>query len=401
MKAADKILESINNYIEWSDNFGDESYDRMDYWSSNTGILAKKLFYQNKLLGAPLAIWGLVLENFLPNIQKLYKKPHREVIGDGHFASGFFNLYEQTGKDEYMKKGEHFLEVMKTTSTKGYSGYAWGYTFGWQQSKGKFWKPGIPLITITPYAFWAFKKHYELTQNEESKKIALSIADFALNDLNEIEMPNGTMCASYSPISEDIVINANTYRAAVLLEAYQLSGDKKYKEVAEKNIEFVLSYQCDEGEWYYEAKSHKDNFIDNFHTCFIMRNLFRCYLVNKDENILNAIKKGYNYYKKNLFFSNGRPKHFAKAKYAKMRKYEMYDYAEGITLGVLLKNEIPGAFDKANWLANDLIENFQTKKGYFITRITSLGTKHKVPYLRWPQAQLFYALTKLLKELEN
>ena len=160
---------------------------------------------------------------------------------------------------------------------------------------------------------------------------------------------------------------------------------------------FVLSYQGDEGEWYYEAKEPKDNFIDNFHTCFVLRNLFRCYLVNRDEKLLALIKKGYNYYRKNLFYLDGRPKHFAKAKYAKLRKYEMYDYAEGITLGVLLKDEIPDAFEKAEWLANDLIDNFQTKKGYFITRVTSLGTIHKVPYLRWPQAQLFYSLTEILE----
>ncbi len=396
-----ELNNSIIRFINWFDKFGEKSYDRMDYWSSKTGILAKKLFYSNKFVGTPLAAWGLVLENFLPTVQKLYSKPHREVIGDGQFTSGFFTLYETTGKKEYLLKGEHFLEVMKTTYSKGYSGYTWGYTFGWQESKGKIWGAGIPMITITPYAFWAFKKHYELTQNEESKKIVISIADFALNDLNEIKMPNGTICASYSPISEDIVINANTYRAAVLLDAYQLSSNEKYKEVAEKNIEFVLSYQGNEGEWYYEAKGSHDNFIDNFHTCFVLRNLYLCYLVNNDKKILNAIKKGYNYYQNNLFYDNGRPKHFAKAKYVKLRKYEMYDYAEGITLGILLKDVIPEAYDKALWLAEDLINNFQTPLGYFITRVTSFNTKHKIPYLRWPQAQLFYSLTNLLKEMKN
>lgn len=401
MISKEKLYNSIINFTNWFNDFGEVSYDRMDYWSSKSGILAKKLFYRNKLAGAPLAIWGLMLENFLPSIQKIYNKPHREVIGDSHFASAYFNLFETTKENEYLKKGEHFLDVMKTTYSKGYNGYAWGYTFGWQQSKGKFWDAGIPMITITPYAFWAFKKHYELTNNEESKKIAISIADFALKDLNEIKMPNGTVCASYSPISEDIVINANTYRAAVLLGAFELSGDNKYKIVAEKNIEFVLSYHGEEGEWYYEAKGSKDNFIDNFHTCFVLRNLYRCYMVNKDEKILVAIKKGYQYYRLNLFYNNGRPKHFSKAKYAKLRKYEMYDYAEGITLGILLKNEIPDALDKSIELAEDLINHFQTSKGHFITRVTSFGTIHKVPYLRWPQAQLFYALTSLLKELEK
>jgi hypothetical protein len=397
----DDIEESIKIFLLWLERNGDLSYDRMDYWSSSTGILAKKLFYSNKIIGAPLAIWGLILENFLPKTQKLYNTPHREVIGDGHLALGFLNLFESTRDENYLLKAVHYLEAMKTTSSEGYSGHAWGYTFGWQQSKGKFWKPGIPLITITPYAFWAYKKHFELTQDIDSRDITLSIAQFALNDLNDVEMPNGTVCSSYSPISEDIVINANTYRAAVLLEAYELSNEEKFKDAANRNIEFVLSYQGEEGEWYYEAKGEKDNFIDNFHTCFIIRNLYRCYLVNRDQKLLESIKRGYKYYSENLFYANGRPKHFAKAKYAKLRKYEMYDYAEGITLGILLKNEIPGAYEKSNALIKDLIENFHTKEGFFITRVTSLGTKHKVPYLRWPQAQLFYALTKMYKDLSD
>ena len=80
-----------------------------------------------------------------------------------------------------------------------------------------------------------------------------------------------------------------------------------------------------------------------------------------------------------------------------MRRYEMYDYAESIKLGVLLRDEIPGALDLAIELANDLVDNFQTREGYFVTRVTSLGTRHTVPYLRWPQAQLFAALTYLLE----
>lgn len=392
-----KLINSIKKFENWHEKFGDLSYDRMDFWSSKIGKFGKKMFYKNKLLGAPFAVWGLMLENFLPNIQKLYAKPHREVIGDSHFALSYLNMYKIEKDKKYLIKAESYLDAMRLSYTNGFSGMCWGYTFGWQTYKG-YWEPGIPLITITPYAFWAFKRHYEITGKEKSKEIALSIAKFAIEDLNEIEMSNGTMCASYSPVSKDIVINANTYRAAVLMEAYEMNGDQTYRAVAQRNIDFVLSYQGEKGEWYYEAKPPKNNFIDNFHTCFVLRNLFQCYQVTKDEKILNAVKKGYQYYRENLFYDNGRPKHFAVAKYAKLRKYEMYDYAEGIKLGVLLKDEFPEAFEKSKELAEDLVNNFQTRKGYFVTRVTSFNTRHTVPYLRWPQAQLIYSLTNLIKE---
>lgn len=74
----------------------------------------------------------------------------------------------------------------------------------------------------------------------------------------------------------------------------------------------------------------------------------------------------------------------------------MYDYAEGIALGPLLNPDIDGALDFSLQLAQHLIDTFQLKKGYFVTRVTTLNTRNKVPYLRWPQAQLFNALTGLL-----
>ncbi len=394
-----RLEESIFKFLNWLDLNGYSSYDRMDYWSSKTGILAKKIFYKNKLLGAPLAGWGLLLENFLPKLQKIYSEKKREVIGDSHLAMAFLNLYTIYNNKEYLTRAEEILKYIKSTSTDGYSGYAWGYTFGWQTQYG-FWKPGIPLITITPYAFWAFLEHFKLTQNEESKKICISIADFALEDLNETKMSNGTYCSSYSPTTYDVVINANTYRASILLDAFMLTNKIKYKNAALKNINFVLSFQGKKGEWYYEAKPPKDNSIDNFHTVFVLRNLFKCYKILNEKRILNSIIKGYEYYRKNLFFDSGRPKYFSEPLYMKMRKHEMYDYAEGINLGCLINDIIPGSLKKSIWLANDLISNFQLKKGHFVTRVTTLNTFHKVPYIRWPQAQIFYALTQILKKID-
>ena len=75
----------------------------------------------------------------------------------------------------------------------------------------------------------------------------------------------------------------------------------------------------------------------------------------------------------------------------------MYDFAEGITLGALIGDMIPEAGELARSLANKLIQNYQLPDGHFVTRVFRGGFHHCFPFLRWPQAQLFYALTNLLK----
>lgn len=392
----ERVRAGVDRFTSWHREFGDLSWDRMDFWGSSSGQLAKRVFYRNKLAGAPLAAVGLLLENFLPRVQKLFASPHREVIGDAHLALGYLSLHRQEGDRRDLDKAEALMDAMLEYSTPGYSGLCWGYSYGWETGFG-FWPSGIPLNTITPYAFWAFRQHFFDTGATESRARALSIAEFALQDLKEVQLEDGTWASSYSPTKVDVVVNASSYRAAVLLHAWELSGDERFRAAAARPIEFLLSNQGEEGEWYYEAKGPANNFIDHFHTCFVLRNLTYALKVTDRDDIRESVRRGYAYYRAALFQENGRPRHFAVSKYPKMRRYEMYDYAESIKLGVLLRDEIPGALDLAIELANDLVDNFQTREGYFVTRVTSLGTRHTVPYLRWPQAQLFAALTYLLE----
>jgi uncharacterized protein YyaL (SSP411 family) len=367
----------------------------MDFWSSTPGVLTRRLFYKSKFLGAPFAGFALLQETFFPSLLKLYGQPQREAIADAHYAVGFLNLYKLHEEEQFLNRAEEFLDALKSSRCEDYKNCCWGYAFGWENPAG-YWPPKTPVISVTPYCFWAFKKHYEITGCKESLTICESAAEFAVEDLNNTEMPDGTISTSYSPKDRTAIINANTYRAAMLLDAYALFKNETYKKEALSNIEFVLSCQNKDGSWYYDGKGDAETFIDNFHTCFVLRNLFICYSHLEDPALLSAIKKGYKFYRNDLFREDGTPIHFAEAKYLKFRKYEMYDYAEGIKLGVLLKDEIDGSLEFSKQLAQTLMTKFQLPDGHFLTRVTTFGQKHKVPYHRWPQAQLFEALTALL-----
>jgi hypothetical protein len=75
---------------------------------------------------------------------------------------------------------------------------------------------------------------------------------------------------------------------------------------------------------------------------------------------------------------------------------ELYDFAEGISLCLLLQND-PDAKRLAHNMVNEVIHSYQKNNGSFVTRISILNMPNHIPYVRWPQAQLFFALTNYLK----
>jgi hypothetical protein len=180
-----------------------------------------------------------------------------------------------------------------------------------------------------------------------------------------------------------------------LFEADARFGLPEYKAKAQKNLNFILQSQRDDGAWLYAFDAPGEDFIDHFHTCFVLKNLFKINLRLKNPAITEAIKKGYAYYRKELFYADGLPKAFAKQPRTQIVKLEMYNFAEAITLGALLRDSIPEAFAHAQELATILRERHQLADGHFVTRVFRGGFRHTFPFLRWPQAQLFYSLTNL------
>ncbi len=79
----------------------------------------------------------------------------------------------------------------------------------------------------------------------------------------------------------------------------------------------------------------------------------------------------------------------------------MYDFAEAISLGVLLRSDIPEAMVLSGRLSSRLLSRHQLPAGHWVTRVYRGGIRHTTPYLRWPQAQLFLAVTNLLAAAEQ
>ncbi len=73
----------------------------------------------------------------------------------------------------------------------------------------------------------------------------------------------------------------------------------------------MLSAQQPDGRWFYAADGVRD-FVDHFHTCFVLKALAK---IDRDighEGCRKAIDAGVDYYVRNLFDEAGLPKPFSK-----------------------------------------------------------------------------------------
>ena len=390
------IVRMTRDFVAWIEREGYDSYDPYDLWGTKFGVFARRLYYRKNVFGLPSIAPILLLEIFFPSVRRLIVKKERFATADAQLLMGYLNLFEELKDEEYLKSACSLADDLLKISISGYQGHCWGYPFDWQTSDGIFYK-NTPFITATPYCYEAFLKLYEVTADARYRKVAESGAKFVAEDLKETKTSEDAAAGSYSPADNSRVINASAYRAMVLLDAANRFNNEGYEKKGMRNLEFVLETQQPDGSWYYEIlDGGKKSFIDNFHTCFNLKNLFKISTLLDSYRLKCTIQKGYEYYRRELFDEKGLPKCYTIEPRMQIVRLEMYNFAEAISFGALSMESIPEAFEHALTLAMCLRDNYQTRSGHFITREYKGGLRHKTPFLRWPQAQLFYALTNLL-----
>jgi hypothetical protein len=387
----EKAQSAVLRFVGWLDRYGETSYDHQSFFASNLGRRAKALYYTKPLLGI-LAVSPMIFgEAFVPSARRLFWKPQRFPIADAHYAMGFSFLSQALEEERYYRRAVHFLEVLKETRCTGYDHYCWGYPFHWETRGGTI-REGTPLITTVPYVYEAFREVYQIDGNHKWREIMHSIAQHALQDYQDFETSANASTCSYTPEPNELgVINANAYRAFLLMRAAVDFSEEQYRKVAERNMTFVIESQNADGSWYYSTDGQRD-FVDHFHTCFVLKALAKIELLTGNRECTKAIERGVGYYVGNLF-DRGLPKPFSRQPRLTVYRRELYDYAECINLAVLLRGRFSALDDILSIVLN--LDGWQKPDGSFRSRQLLLGWDN-CPMHRWAQSQLFRSLCFLL-----
>lgn len=393
------IKQILLDFVGWLEQFGETSYDHQSYYAGPLGKSAKDLYYKKPLVGIMAVAPMVFSEAIFPYARKFFWKKQRFPIADAHYAMGFAFLSKALDEQKYYDKAVHFLEILENTHSRGYKFLGWGYPFDWV-TRGGILPAYTPFITSTPYMYEAFSYVYQIDHKDKWLRNMHAIAEHAANEIKDIHLSDDTSTCGYSPDdNKGGVINASAYRAFMLTKASVDFSENKYWQIAEKNLNFVLKSQQEDGSWFYAMDSVRD-FVDHFHTCFILKALSKIELLKNHKGCRSAIERGVAYYANNLFDDNGRPKPFSRAPRLTIYKKELYDYAECINLGVLLRGRFKELDDRTNSAVNDIITRWQKPDGSFRSRKLFIGWDN-VPMHRWAQSQMFRSLCFLLYNEKN
>jgi len=291
-------------------------------------------------------------------------------------------------------ESRELLEDLIWMRLKGFRGACWGYNFGWQ-SRSFFAPRGTPTIVPTAFAARAFCEAAEVLSRDEYLPFARTICDFILNDLNRSEETSDEVCFSYSPLDRTRVFNASLLAGEMLASVGKLLGEQSLIDWANRAAIYVVRRQQQDGSWTYGADSHQA-WSDNFHTAYILTSLSRIMETGSNDQFDTALRRGYEFWTERFFLINGWPKYFPDRLYPA----DIHSAASAIVALVELRGRIPGTLMLAEQIANWTVENLRDVRGYFYYQRRRFY-KVRIPYMRWSEGWMTYALARLREAVQN
>jgi rhamnogalacturonyl hydrolase YesR len=378
-------LTRLTNYCKAEDFKGYDPYDGLN------STLFQSLPFISKNRFARLA-WIQLFKRSPLNLRPITgiaKDYNPKALG--LFLSGYCNLYQQTKEKEYLEMIHFFSPKIVSLVNEKWSGACWGYNFDWQ-AKAFFQPKNTPTVVATTFIGNALLDAYKITGEDILLRTVRSACDFIILDLNRTYDGKGNFAFSYSPLDNTVVFNASLLGSSLLSRVYSITREKELLDNARKSVEFCVEHQFKDGSWSYGTlEFHK--WIDNFHTGYNLECISNYMKFSGDNSFIGNLTKGFYYYINTFFTEEGISKYYHNSVYP----IDIHAPAQMIiTLSKL------GKFQEYRSLANKVIswtiDNMQSDSGYFYYQINKFFSS-KIPYMRWAQAWMFYALTEYLSQM--
>jgi hypothetical protein len=341
--------------------------------------------------------WIQLLKRSPINLRPLLGVPkRRNPKGIGLFILGLLEDYERTHDLSLIKQAIELADWLLTEQCDQaeWQHSCWGYHFDWM-ARAFFVPKGKPNVITTVYVAQALFKLSQVLNakgkdSNEVEKYRIPAFDAAAFIVNTLYTESEGRCFfAYIPGETAFVHNASLWAAAwvsvVAAEIDDPECREKYRQLALTVARQSVSEQGSDGSWIYGARHHHQ-FIDGFHTGYILESLdLICCSLNVSE-FDAAIEKGLVYYKSNFFEKDGKAKYYHNKSYP----LDMHSVAQAVM--TLIK---VGGTEADLALANKVLQHsieslYQPTKKSFVYQRNKFYT-NRINYTRWTQAWVYYS----------
>ncbi len=265
---------------------------------------------------------------------------------------------------------------------------AWGYPFPWQ-AKAFYVAKNTPNIIATAYAVRELMNWRNNPAVPGAGDAILTAAKLVAARFSVTTEDNRRFIA-YVPQSPAMVHNASLWGAYVLTAGVALGGPEPWLKLAEDAVSYSLAAQKEDGSWAYgEAKHHQ--FIDSFHTGYVLEALHRISRIAPHINVAEALARGTAFYLDNMFEADGTAKYYSRSTWpidANPAAQAVITFNElGLSDAGERSREIMAAAVRNLWLED---------QGHFAYQ-KSARKVIAINYPRWTQIWLRVALSLLLE----
>jgi hypothetical protein len=361
--------------------------------------LNSKLFQLTPLIRSRAAriLWTQFFKRSPLNLRALARVPaEKNAKGTALFALAALAEFRRSRTEDAENEARALLDDLLAARLDGWSGAAWGYNFDWQ-GRAFFAPRGTPTIVPTAFAARALVEATRAFDDQSYLLKARSACDFILRDLHRSLETDGEVCWSYSPLDRTRIFNASLLAAETLATVGQLTGEKELSEWAVRGARYVVNRQREDGSWPYGADGYQ-SWADNFHTAFVLTSLSRIMAACDScrDEFEEAARRGYAFWREAFFLADGWPKYYHD------KLYPADAHSAGAAIVALLESQWidERAFELAEKVALWALGNLRDREGYFYYQRRRFCTV-TTPYMRWSQAWMLYALSRLLEAISD
>ncbi len=378
MKRIEQSFDKLREYVEKEDYKGWDPYDGL-----NSKVFQSTFFRKSTLFRL---CWIQLFKRNPINLRKLFLvKKDYNAKGVGLFLSGYCNLKKIEDVEDFNSITKKLTNILFEKENKDYSGSCWGYNFDWQ-ARAFFQPANTPTVVASTFIANSLLDLYEINNNENLLKKARSTCDFILKDLNISKDSDGDICFSYSPLDNTQVFNASLLGARLLSRVYSYTKEDDLLKNASSAIRYVIKKQKSNGSWSYGTLPFH-SWIDNFHTGYNLECIHECMKYTKTDEFNENIKTGMDYYLNTFFKEDGFSRYYSN------KDYPLDIHAPAQLVSTLYKlDRFKENLSLIEQVLLYTINNMQEERGFFYYQ-KGKYISSKIPYMRWAQAWMFYALS--------